>query len=312
MKTKKFFIFFTLSSILCFSQTDSIKLKKEPRFKIAATVLRNSILAVPSDFTEMGHTLSKDWERTAIYAGGIVGLITTDKITTSFLHDQVEPAIDYSLPKIDVIKTRVYFLDGNNAYILYPILGLYAGSFAINYPKGQIVAVNAIKSITYSYVISHLALKTVFARNRPQRSLSDNKTVEAPWTKDNWDFGNYHPIYFKASDDGTSFPSFHATFYFSVAKVFQMEYNNYWIPYTIATGVFLADLKDHNHWVSELLIGGLIGTIIGKSVVNSSRKQIEKDKNTALNLNPRRFRMSKQLIPQISSSMIGLHFVGNF
>jgi len=91
-----------------------------------------------------------------------------------------------------------------------------------------------------------------------------------------------------------------------------MEYNNYWIPYTIATGVFLADLKDHNHWVSELLIGGLIGTIIGKSVVNSSRKQIEKDKNTALNLNPRRFRMSKQLIPQISSSMIGLHFVGNF
>lgn len=309
---KKIFILYILSSIPCFSQIDSVKLKKETRFQIATTVLKNSILAVPGDFTEMGHTVSKDWKRTAIYAGGIVGLIAADKITTGFLHDRIEPTIDYSLPRIDVLQTKVDFLDGNNAYILYPILGLYAGSLAINNQRGQTAAVNAVKAITYSYVISHLVLKTVFARNRPQRELNDNKTVIAPWTKDNWDFGNYHPVYFKSKEGGTALPSFHATFYFSVAKVFQMEYNNYWIPYTIVTGVFLADIKGHNHWVSDLLVGGLVGTIIGRSVVISSRKQIEKNKSTALNLNPRKFRMSKQLIPQISSSMIGLHFVGSF
>lgn len=191
-------------------------------------------------------------------------------------------------------------------------MGLYAGSLIINNKKGQIVATNAIKSVTYSYLISHLVLKTIFARNRPQRRINDNEPVIAPWTKNNWDFGNFHTVYTDSKVYGTAFPSFHATFYYSVAKVFQMEYNNYWIPYTIATGVFLSDIKGHNHWVSDILVGGLVGTIIGKSIVTSSRKQIEKNKDTALIYNPRKFRMSKQLIPQISSSMVGLHFVGSF
>ena len=301
--------FYTITS---FSQVDSTSIIKENRFKVASTVIKNSILSVPGDFTEMGHTVSSDWKRTALYAGGIVGLIATDKITTGFLHDHIEPTVDYTLPRIDVLNTGIPWADGHNAYILYPILGLYAGSFIANHEKGQVVAVNAVKSITYSFVISHLILKTVFARNRPQRPVNGNEPAIAPWTKDNWDFGNFHRPYVNSQADGTALPSFHATFYFSVAKVFQMEYNNYWIPYTIATGVFMADLKGHNHWVSDLLVGGLVGTIIGKSVVNSSRRQIAKSKNTAVIENPKKFRMTKQLVPQISSSMVGFHFIGSF
>ncbi|WPR70559.1 phosphatase PAP2 family protein [Flavobacterium sp. NG2] len=301
-----------LFSFQCFAQTDSLTIQNSNHFQTAGRVIKNSILSVPGDFTEMGHTISSDWKRTAIYAGGIVGLIATDKITTGFLHDHIEPSVDYSLPRIDVIKTKIDWAQGNNAYMLYPILGLYAGSLVANHEKGQTVAVNAVKAITYSYVISHLALKTIFARNRPQRRIHDNNPAVAPWTKDNWDFGNYHPVYFQSIADGTGFPSFHATFYFSVAKVFQMEYNNYWIPYTIATGVFLADIQGHNHWVSDLLVGGLVGTIIGKSVVNSSRKQIAKNNGTAVIENPKKFRMNKQLVPQITSSMVGFHFTGSF
>jgi membrane-associated phospholipid phosphatase len=313
-----FLLLLVLISNASFAQIDSLTTKidnqitKENRFNVAGSVLKNSILSVPGDFSEMGHTVTSDWKRTAIYAGGILGLIATDKITTGFLHDHIEPNINYSIPRIDVLKTNISWADGNNAYLLYPILGLYAGSFAINNKKGQTVAVNAIKSITYSYVISHLIIKTIFARNRPQRSLNDTNLVIEPWTKDNWDFGNFHPVYFQSETMGTGFPSFHATFYYSVAKVFQMEYNNYWIPYTIATGVYLADIKDHNHWVSDLLVGGLIGTIIGKSVVNSSRKQMAKNNGTALNYNPKKFKMNKQFVPQITSSMVGFHFVGSF
>lgn len=303
-----FLLFYTISN----AQIDSLSLKKESRFKVAGSVLSNSILSVPGDFSEMGKEISSDWKKTAIYATGILGLIETDKITTGYLHDKIEPSIDYTLPRIDILKTKIEWLDGNNAYILYPILGLYAGSFALNNKKGQIVAVNSIKSVAYSYVISHLLMKSVFARNRPQRQLNDNVPVTEPWTKDNWDFGNFHPVYFESKAEGTAFPSFHATFYFSVAKVFQMEYDNYWIPYTIATGVFLADIKSHNHWVSDLLVGGLVGTIIGRAVVNSSRKQANKN-NTAIGMpNFKKFKMQKQLIPQISSSMVGLHFVGSF
>lgn len=311
-------IFFSLLSISCFSQNDtlninqndSIKIKKDNRFKVAGSVLADSFHSVPGDFSAMGHNVSGNWKRTALYTAGIIGLIAIDKQTTGFLHDKIEPNIDYSLPDIGPKNTKI--ITGNDPYIVYPIIGLYAGSLIINNKKGQVVALNAAKSLAYSYVITQIFLKTITSRNRPQRRINDDRPVVDPWTKDPWDFGNFHGIHFEQGGPGTSFPSFHTTSYFAIAKVFQMEYNNYWIPYTFVTAVFLADIKSHDHWVSDLLAGGLIGTIIGRSVVISSRKQMAKNESSAFNDNPKKFRMQKQLIPQISNSMIGLHFIGSF
>ena len=309
-------IFFILLSIPCFSQHDtleikhdSLKIKKENRFKVAGNVLADGLFSVPGDFSAMGHTISSNWKRTALYTAGIIGLIAVDKQTTGFWHDHVEPSINYSLPKIESTIPHVI---GTDSYIVYPVLGLYAGSLIINNKKGQVVAVNAIKSLAYSYVISQIALKTITSRKRPQRRLNDDNPVKEPWTKNPWDFGNYNQIHFTHGGDATSFPSFHSTSYFAVAKVFQMEYNNYWIPYTFVTAVFLSDIKSHDHWVSDLLVGGLVGTIIGRSIVISSRKQIAKRESKAFNENPKKFTMHKQLIPQISGSMVGLHFIGTF
>lgn len=304
-------IIYTFFSICCFSQTDSLKVKKENRFKVAGSVLADGFLSVPRDFSEMGHIVSNNWKKTALYSAGIIGLIAVDKQTTGFLQDKIEPNIAYSLPN-NTSENNKTVIAGNDLYMIYPLIGLYAGSFAINNKKGQVAAINAMKAVTYSYVISHILLKTISARNRPQRSINDDNTVIAPLTKNPWDFGDFHPIYFKSEVQGTSFPSFHATFYYSVAKVFQMEYNNYWIPYTFATLVFFADVKTHNHWVSDLLVGGLVGTIIGRSIVISSRKQIAKSGSNALSYNSKKFKMNKQLIPQVTSTMVGLHFIGDF
>jgi membrane-associated phospholipid phosphatase len=311
-------ILFSIFSIFTFSQNDSLnvkndslKIKKENRFKVAGAVLADSFLSVPGDFSAMGHTISSDWKRSALYTAGIIGLIAVDKHTTGFLHDKIEPNINYSLPALDPNETIPY-VKGNDAYIVYPIIGLYAGSLIFNSEKGQVASVNAIKSLAYSYVITQIVLKTLASRNRPQRKINDDKPVVQPWTKNPWDFGNYDNIHFEHGGSGTSFPSFHATSYFAIAKVFQMEYNNYWIPYTFVTAVFLADIKSHEHWVSDLLVGGLIGTIIGRSVVISSRKQMAKRESGAFNQNPKKFTMQKQLIPQISNSMVGFHFIGSF
>lgn len=314
-------IFFSLLSISCFSQNDTLKLKsqndsltikKDNRFKVAGSVIADSFLSVPGDFSAMGHTVSSNWKRTALYTAGIIGLIAIDKQTTGFMHDHIEPNIDYSLPDIDP-KNIIPHVTQDDPYILYPIIGLYAGSLIINNKKGQVVAVNAIKSLGYSVVISQIILKGLASRNRPQRKINDNNPVVEPWTKNPWDFGNYNKIYLTAGpNESTSFPSFHTTAYFAVAKVFQMEYNNYWIPYTFVTAVFLSNIKGHEHWVSDLLVGGLVGTIIGRSIVISSRKQIAKSGSNAFNYDPKKFRMHKQLIPQISNSMIGFHLIGTF
>ena len=259
----------------------------------------------------MGKTVTNDWKTTAAYAGGIIGLIAVDKYTTGYLHDKIEPAVDYKIPNIDFIKTDFIWLKGNNLYMTYPIMGLYAGSFALNKEKGQIVAINAFKAMSYSYIISHLFIKTAFGRNRPQRRLNDDLPHKEGWTKDPWDFGNFHPVYFDSRVPGTSFISYHATTYFAIAKVFQMEFNNYWIPYTFATAVFMADLKDHNHWVSDLVVGGLVGTIIGRSVVKSSQSI---NRTTPVNhkLGFSLSRMQKFWAPQVSSTGVGVQFIGTF
>lgn len=315
---KKFILFVVLTfPLIITAQIDSLDTKQNRNmFSTAGSVIKNSVLSVPGDFSEMGHTISSDWKRTAIYAGSILGLIATDKITTKFKHDYIEPTIDYQLPKIDVLTTNFAGFDSQNAYILYPIVGLYVGSFLANHEKGQVVAVNAIKSITYSYVISHVILKSVFRRNRPLRDFHFPQNHPVKFTENPWEFGNFQNnelIEFRmGTRPGTSFPSFHTTFYYSVAKVFQMEYNNYWIPYGVATAVWLSGIKGHDHWVSDILVGGLVGTIIGKSVVNSSRKQMAKTNKSAYNYNPKKFKMTKQLVPQISTSMVGFHFSGTF
>jgi membrane-associated phospholipid phosphatase len=303
-----FLMFFSLNS---YSQVDSlyVKQQKESRFKVAGRVLKNSVLSVPGDFVEMGQSISKDWKKTATYAGGILGLIAIDKYTTDFLHNHIEPAIDYSLPNITIGNQNHYWISGNDAYMAYPVIGLYFSSVALKYEKGQYVAINAIKSLSYSILISHLVLKSIFARNRPYRPNRTGSKVGDYWTKDPWDFGNYHPIYFESRHNGTAFPSLHATAFFAMAKVFQMEYNNYWIPYTFMAGVFMSNLDAHEHWVSDLVLGGILGTVIGRSVVLSSRKQREKQKNR---ISKKKIVYEKRLVPQISGGNIGLHYVINF
>ena len=98
---------FILLSIPCFSQHDtleikhdSLKIKKENRFKVAGNVLADGLYSVPGDFSAMGHTISSNWKRTALYTAGIIGLIAVDKHTTGFWHDHLETSIDYSLPKM--------------------------------------------------------------------------------------------------------------------------------------------------------------------------------------------------------------------
>ncbi|TVZ56096.1 PAP2 superfamily protein [Lutibacter sp. Hel_I_33_5] len=297
-------LFITINCI--YSQSDK-KNTKNNILKTSGKVIKNSLLTIPSDFVFIGKELSNDWKKTGYYLAGITGLVLTDKITTRLWHKHVEPTINYSLPDITMINntsTHKWLLN-NNAYISYPIIANYLGAFFSNKERGQYASINALKAIQYSTIITQLGLKTIFGRHRPNRPLSE--PAKHPWTNDHLDFFNKREKYLFSSPEGSAFPSLHTTAYFAIAKVFQMEYDNYWIPYSFMSLIYLAEIKEHNHWVSDLVVGGIVGTLIGKSIVLSSWKkrningQLKKEKHISFNI-----------VPQYSKDFTGIHIVGVF
>lgn len=306
---KKFLICLLLINLQLISGQNTQFEKSNSRFKNSGIIIKNSFNSISGDFKYMGKSFSDDWKTTSLYAAGVLGLILVDKTTTSFLHNQIEPNIQYQLPDISFVKrsTATTWLTHNDAYMSYPIIGLYLGSVLGNSEKGQYAAINAFKAIAYSTLISQLVLKTIFGRQRPFRPIDSSEEATPPWTKDNFDFFNSREgTYLGSGPYGSSFPSLHATAFFAIAKVFQMEYDNYWIPYGFMSVVFLADIKGHNHWVSDLVVGGIIGTIIGRSIVKSSWETRNNDglkKKKGITFN---------VIPKINSEWSGLHIIGTF
>jgi membrane-associated phospholipid phosphatase len=308
MKTKIYtnclLLFFSLT---VFSQNMP---QKKNHFQTAGNVIKTSFNTIPSDFVYLGKEFSNDWEKTGYYAAGILGLIATDKITTSAWQDYVEPNIDYRLPNMTPHFLRrsknMWINNTENPYLTYPIIGLYVGSLFTNSEKGQYIGINAFKAIAYSTLITQVSLKTIFGRNRPESPLNTN-TKGDPFTNNNWDFFNGRANTIILSDHkATAMPSLHVTTYFALAKVLQMELDNYWVPYGLMTAVFFSNVKGHQHWVSDMVVGGLLGTLIGRSIVRSSWKArgiLDTSKQGGISFN---------YTPRFSSEFTGIQIVGSF
>ena len=297
-------LFFSLSIS---SQNQPIK---KNLFQTAGSVIKTSFNSIPSDFVFLGKEVSNDWKKTGYYAAGILGLIATDKITTKAWQNHVEPNIDYRLPNMTphfLRKSKNVWINNNeNTFLTYPIIGLYVGSLFANKEKGQFVAINSFKAIAYSTLVTQVALKTIFGRNRPESPLNTT-TKGQPFTNNNWDFFNGRENEILLSDKkATGMPSMHVTTYFALAKVIQMEYDNYWIPYGIMSVVFASNIKGHQHWFSDMVAGAIVGTLIGRSITKSSWKArgiLDRTKPKKISFN---------YTPRFSPEFTGLRIVGTF
>lgn len=87
--------------------------------------------------------------------------------------------------------------------------------------------------------------------------------------------------FFKRYEQGNagaydSFPSGHAITAFSLATVVAMEYHEtVWVPilsYAVATGVGLSRVTLSHHWLSDVVVGGVLGHLIGRLVVGNHRR----------------------------------------
>lgn len=139
-------------------------------------------------------------------------------------------------------------------------------------------------TLTASLIASGIitpTLKLVFGRARPRANKGAN--------------------YFKPfSDTNSSFPSGHTTEAFALASVISGHYEETWVScvsYSIAGLVGLARTYHDAHFASDVLAGAMIGTFVGKSVVDYNRER----------------RPGKvALFPDISPGTVGLRLAGNF
>lgn len=289
-------------------------IEKEKRFKAAGRIFKNLVLSVPHDFSAMGNRVRDNWLETSAYTAGVGLLILADKPLTRFHQDVMEKHINYKLPELPNVKLseKNYLLGRHDAYLVYSLAGLYTGSLIANYTTGQRAALNSFKAMAYSYVITQLGLKTIFARQRPEPTLSTtDDAVGTEYTRNPYDFFNFRAIRFGSGGYATAFPSFHATAYYAVAQVLAMEFNNYWIPYGAATIIFFADLRSHQHWVSDMVAGGLIGSLIGQGIVLGTRRLEKRQKEKSAS-SKKKFDFNYKFLPSISTRTVGLNFFASF
>lgn len=154
-------------------------------------------------------------------------------------------------------------------------------------------------------MINQVTLKKIFGRNRAESPLNTT-TKGYPFTNNHWGFFNGRDNTIIFSDyKGTALPFLHVTTYFALAKVLQMEFDYYWVLYGLMTVVFFSNVKGYQHWTSDKVLGAIVGTLIGRSILRSSWKArgiIDKSKKSKFSLN---------YIPQISSEFTGIRIVAN-
>jgi uncharacterized membrane protein YeaQ/YmgE (transglycosylase-associated protein family) len=243
--------------------------------ELASSIINKVVTDIPDDLIGIVRAPFDSPDAARDYALILGGLILTDKYTTEFYQDHIEDQFD-ALDFIPIEPNGDKFpssISSSGRYLVLGLSGAYAGSVIASDAKGQAAALLSAKAMTYSYITSHVILKTLFGRNRPHRYLSNcsnaGEVIEPGFTCDNLDFGNGRDNVFKSGGAATAMPSFHATMLFSVARVYQQTYDDYLIPYSVAAALFAHEGKGHNHWISDLFLGGIIGTVIGDVVTDN-------------------------------------------
>ncbi len=193
---------------------------------------------------------ANDWMKVGILAAGTGLLIVFDDHIYDFIQDQKTPFTRF------ITK---FPLEPFGHYAGYSALaGMYAyGHFA---KKGRPQATALLA--TESYLIASLIVrlpKFVFGRTRP-----DGASPADPW---DW----------QGPGGGSSFWSGHTTAAFALAGTIGEMYKDKLgvqiTVYSLATLAGISRIHDKKHWASDVLVGAVVGTVIGKLVVKNYKSR---------------------------------------
>ncbi len=128
--------------------------------------------------------------------------------------------------------------------------GTYLAGIAFKDPEVRATGIDTMVTMGLAQLLIVLPLKAVVGRSRP---------IEDQGTHD------FHPL-----RRGQSFPSGHTTQAFALAAVISEHADRPWVTglsYGLASLVGVARGEQRQHFLSDVVAGGLIGTFVGKAVV---------------------------------------------
>jgi len=193
------------------------------------------------------------------------GLILVDKPVTKGYQDHVEtPLSGFHLPDAPRAVTRLGPA-GADAWLALGVGATSLGGLAFDDPRLEAAGLGSLRAATYSVLVTQVVLKSLSGRMRPLPSLSAG-VPDATYTDNPYDFFNHRVPTARSDAVGSSFPSFHFTLYFAIARVYARTYDNNLWPYALATVGLASNIRSHHHWVSDMVGGALVGTAIGDSI----------------------------------------------
>ncbi|NOR61119.1 MAG: phosphatase PAP2 family protein [Rhodobacteraceae bacterium] len=269
----------------------------ETRPQKAARTFRLALGGIPGELGQLVTFPVRDPKSTALFLLGTAALVAVDRHTTGFWQDKVEPIFDgFSLPPLTPISN----ISQETQYVIATVGLTYVGGLAFNNERAQTAALLSGKAIAYSYVATQVILKPLFGRLRPVDNLTTFTGDEGEFTTNPWDFGNGGgSIPWTGGAYATSMPSYHFTQYFAMARVYSEVYDNKFWPYLAASIISVANIRGHNHWVSDMVAGAVVGTAVGNLVLNNYEKRHEAQNNLFI-------------IPSVSRNSVGFALTMEF
>lgn len=235
-----FLIIFLLSINFSFSQ--------EPDKEYFSSFYRDNktLLGAPARWE-----ISDFW-KAGLFAGTVYFLTTQDGEINNFFQS-------YRSAATNNISELVRPL-GNGLVVIGMESTWYAISRMKKDGRSQHIALVAVKTTTLTAVYG-FAIKHLTHRSRPFQN-HNYKEWEGP-------FGN---------TDYTSFPSGHSLFSFGLATIISEQYHNRWVSagaYTLATIISLSRIHDEKHWMSDVVTGAILGTVIARTIYNKNKWKVE-------------------------------------
>lgn len=222
-----------------FAQIDTIRLNKYYFKKYWADT--KAIVTSPTRWDE------RDWTKLGVLMAAEGGLLFADQSVKDYFQSHKNKTESY------ICSNVLEHFGSEHSFIL--ISGIFTYGLLAKDKKCVSTALLAIESFTLASLVTRIP-KTLVGRERP-----DNWQGDGPFT-------------FNGPFGGSSFPSGHTTASFAVASVIATQFrDSKWIPitaYSVAGLAGLSRIYDNKHWLTDVVAGAAIGTLVGNLVSHRS------------------------------------------